>query len=522
MTTGSWDRGNGILPSETMVSIFWKRSWSGEDSTLKVDVPNTFGYGSKQVAVIKPPVSQIGKSNINVFQVVAEATALREELHLGDPHPRRIPRWFTGRRLDGSAIYVPKRATVNENSYSMNEMMRVDVPSFTKNFYQGPQPPGRFDEGYYSPGFGPAMVSYGATTWAATVLLDDNDQIKLVTRLREKMQGTDFNMSVALGEGSKALSMISVAATRVAGALFSLRRGRVKDAFEHLFRTPQSKSFDPTMLPGFVTVNASVNSTVRKALQVERDLFLKEKKSILDQLSKRDRKRALEHEWRLRRLAYLRSLDLSAYSPKQFSSWWLEAVYGWLPLVNDIQEGAEFLAHQLNVPFVQSYKASVRKEVNLTRITSGPGYGITHTSSGKSTRTHRRGLIARIAEKPSTPKLLGLTSLESVIWELMPWSFVADWIIPIGAWLEARGHAQGLTGTFITSDKQTGKAHAPTGNYFTLVGGVREPFYSNVVFSRVITYTLAVPMPTVKPLSSIPSWIRAANSVALLVTRFTK
>lgn len=520
MTTGSWDRGNGVLPSDTKVSIFWKRAWSGEDSILKIDVPNTFGYGSKQVAVIKPPVSQTGKSNINVFQVVAEAVKLREELHLGDPQPQRIPRGFTGRRLDGSAVLVPKRATFNENSYSMNEMMRVDVPCFTKNFYQGPQPPSRFDEGYYSPGYGPAMVSYGAIDWAAMVLLDSNDQIKLVTRLREKMQGTDFNMSVALGEGSKALSMISVAATRVSGALLSLKRGRVKDAFEHLFRTPQSKSFDPTTLPGFVTVNASVNSTVRKALRVERDLFLTEKKGILDQLSKRDRKRALEHEWRLRRLAYLQRLDLSAYTPKQFSSWWLEAVYGWLPLVNDMKEGAEFLAHQLNVPFAQSYRAAVRKELNLTRVTSGPGYGVTITSYGKSTRTHRRGLIARIAEKPSVPKLLGLTSLESVIWELVPWSFVVDWVIPIGDWLTARGHAQGLTGTFITSDKQTGIAYAPTGN-LTLIGGV-QPYYSNVIFSRVITFTLAVPMPTVKPLSSIPSWIRAANSVALLVTRLVK
>lgn len=108
--------------------------------------------------------------------------------------------------------------------------------------------------------------------------------------------------------------------------------------------------------------------------------------------------------------------------------------------------------------------------------------------------------------------------MESVAWELTPWSFVVDWFIPIGDWLTARGHAQGLKGTFITSDKKTGVANTPTGDFTLNQYTWISPCYRHIVFDRTISFVLGVPMPTLKPLAKAASWRHCANAVALLVS----
>ncbi len=131
---------------------------------------------------------------------------------------------------------------------------------------------------------------------------------------------------------------------------------------------------------------------------------------------------------------------------------------------------------------------------------------------------YRGQLIARLTEVDS-PKLNGLTDPSSVLWELTPWSFVIDWFIPIGNYLNARGLAQATTGTYVYSwtsyEKWSidGYVH-PTPNTKTTASPSIEYMYLQVW--RSISTSVTTPRPRMKPLGEVLSWKRAANAVALL------
>ncbi len=294
-------------------------------------------------------------------------------------------------------------------------------------------------------------------TWAAGNMLDANDQIKLVNKLTEKLKGSDFNMSVFLGEGHQTLKLLGDTAIRLAKAGYHAKKLDLLGAARALFE-----------------------GTTRKPLA--------------------------RHDWTKYRPG--------AGSAKNASSLWLELQYGWLPLLKDAEACAQSLAHALNFPMVQTYRVSVRRETDTVASTKPNGVTVVTTHKTKS---HRRSLIARISEKPTGWATLGLLDPELVAWELLPFSFVADWFIPIGSWMEARAWASRLTGTFITTDKRWALAGP------VLIDGSSrtESRYRNLLFDRTISTTLAVPMPQMKSLGKVASWQHCANAIALVTQVFS-
>jgi len=192
---------------------------------------------------------------------------------------------------------------------------------------------------------------------------------------------------------------------------------------------------------------------------------------------------------------------------------WLQLQYGWLPLLSDCHDGAQFLAHHLNWPLqfrvrVSRFRALVPKPSN---------YG---TSMFAESSIRRKTIIAYISEK-DVAKLSGLTDPLSIAWELVPYSFVVDWFIPIGNYLAARGLSSSLQGLFVTSDKK----YEEWQGIFTSASSPYPRSFRNgnsgigmkkISFTRSVSSSLSVPLPSVKPLGQVPSWIRAANSIALL------
>jgi hypothetical protein len=189
---------------------------------------------------------------------------------------------------------------------------------------------------------------------------------------------------------------------------------------------------------------------------------------------------------------------------------WLELQYGWLPLLKDIYGGAEFLAHHLNVPLQRRYRVS--RIVNGRAETAAP-------VNAKFKRAWCQDLvqiIAIVSEKDVT-QLAGLQDPASVAWELLPWSFVADWFIPIGSWLSSRGLAGALEGTFITTRTRKGYAADPVPTLHSYPYSFETPYeYREVTVSRRVTTELQVPLPSFRPLNKVLSWKRAANAVALI------
>lgn len=195
---------------------------------------------------------------------------------------------------------------------------------------------------------------------------------------------------------------------------------------------------------------------------------------------------------------------------------WLELQYGWLPLLSDMKSGAEQLAHLLHVPFVSRYRVSISRRQVAGKLDNGT-YGYANRWS-----TVRAQQIAYISEKESLPVLSGILDPELILWELTPFSFVADWALPIGDYLAARAFANRLTGTFVRTvhyHTYVGgwygvDPHLPT-RYMMWKGSSPDSRETHRMV-RSVSSTLSVPMPNVKSLERVASWRHCANALALL------
>jgi hypothetical protein len=115
---------------------------------------------------------------------------------------------------------------------------------------------------------------------------------------------------------------------------------------------------------------------------------------------------------------------------------WLELQYGWLPLMSDIHGAIKHLSKGDKRPLV-SVKSSVENEDVVSRDSSLIGYvGIRRKYIHKQvvkTYLHYGLASDPLAELSS----LGLINPVEIAWELLPYSFVVDWFLPIGPWISA-------------------------------------------------------------------------------------
>lgn len=129
-------------------------------------------------------------------------------------------------------------------------------------------------------------------------------------------------------------------------------------------------------------------------------------------------------------------------TPGRVHKTWLEYKYGWTPLLSDVKGAAEFFAQKHVGRPVQFTVISNRKhDASGTRRVTYTPYGGLPTS----TITHRFTLHNECKTKIwceitnsrlSELQQLGLTNPLLVAWELVPYSFVFDWFLQVGQWLE--------------------------------------------------------------------------------------
>lgn len=198
---------------------------------------------------------------------------------------------------------------------------------------------------------------------------------------------------------------------------------------------------------------------------------------------------------------------------KSTASNWLELQYGWLPLLKDVEGAAQFLAQHFEVPLEQRYQARSSKRPG-TITSSAP----TNSTLVKSEAWSRGQIVCYLKEK-DVVALSGLTDPLSVAWELVPYSFVLDWFLPIGNYLSARGLAQSLSGTFVTTRKNYTYSMGLRGTVNLSIRNASKIGRERLTISRTVSTALAIPQPCIKPLKEVDSWKRAANAVALLTMR---
>lgn len=154
-----------------------------------------------------------------------------------------------------------------------------------------------------------------------------------------------------------------------------------------------------------------------------------------------------------RRQARLRGSTHGRPDSGWISQNWLALQYGWKPLLNDINGALETLvdAEANRQPMrVEANQRVTRSDTKLTKPSS-----------------HYENLIERKVEYTvkyvlyfsvdgnflKSSSQLGLTNPALIAWELLPWSFVVDWFIPIGNYISSWDATLGVS--FVDGCKTT-------------------------------------------------------------------
>lgn len=128
--------------------------------------------------------------------------------------------------------------------------------------------------------------------------------------------------------------------------------------------------------------------------------------------------------------------------PKQY----LEVMYGVNPLLADIQGAGEALVESQQA-YGSEFQVRTRK---LRRGSIKYNYSVDFADSAFSTipyNADHRVQLRYILSCPILARLsqLGLVNPLEIIWERVPYSFVVDWLLPVGNWLSALSGDFGYT-----------------------------------------------------------------------------
>lgn len=200
----------------------------------------------------------------------------------------------------------------------------------------------------------------------------------------------------------------------------------------------------------------------------------------------------------------LSTLDLSGR--------WLEMQYAWLPMVSQSYEAAKAL-EAVTGPRVLRFRASVTKGASYN-ASGTPIY----TATAKLSYSIR--YQAELSEDISIQRSLGLVDPLQIAWEIVPYSFVVDWFIPVGTYLSVWQMIPNLKGRFIKTQRighkgpKTVKVVDFSGENWRYGAGTSQETIFRT--TRTVTSSLNVPKPTFNSPPKALSPRRLLNAVALI------
>jgi len=203
----------------------------------------------------------------------------------------------------------------------------------------------------------------------------------LTNKLMTKVRNKQVDLGVALGEYAETAAMIATIGAKIAKAISAARKGRFGDAMRALTGS-----------------------------------------------SRRD-------TWK--------------HVPLAAANTWLGVTYGLKPLLNDIYGAMELLEKRYTSPPVrQSVRASHQVNVSAEAdISLGDAPWIVHNTRGLIISGRVSGIIHYQVDNPVIRLLdqVGLLNPAAIAWELVPYSFVVDWFLPVGDFFNSVVPPQGVT-----------------------------------------------------------------------------
>jgi hypothetical protein len=167
------------------------------------------------------------------------------------------------------------------------------------------------------------------------------------------------------------------------------------------------------------TVSGTLHNLTNMAIDLSRGNFARAARRLGSRPPRKDR------------VEKLRTLDISGR--------FLEMRYAWEPTIKDTFETCKAFEEISNGPRTARTRAGKRK---LTTIMGSTNYcpGIPMVVEV------RRSYLFEQYEEMSFARQMGLANPLEIIWERIPWSFVIDWFIPIGTYLNLIGQVPFMKG----------------------------------------------------------------------------
>lgn len=213
-------------------------------------------------------------------------------------------------------------------------------------------------------------------------------------------------------------------------------------------------------------------------------------------------------------------------SPSNLSNHWLEYSYGWRPLVNDIYGAAEAIAKTYgNLPLITAVSAVGKFEGKKVDRFTGTGVGVNMRSECQSTSRY----VLHYTEDDTFSRVMSQTGISNPLllaWELVPYSFVVDWFIPLGTYLSNLNASNGLVfkqGTLTTKRKETNVSSIFADPFYSGPGhsaskGGLTRFYESKSRSVLSSF----PMSTIPSMSFDLSVPQVLSGLALLTQVFKR
>jgi hypothetical protein len=315
---------------------------------------------------------------------------------------------------------------------------------------------------------------------------------KVISKLIDSIGTAKADAGTTMAELGKTAQHVAHTAKRVAGFLLALKKGRLGDALQSIGVTYTVKDV------------RIYNRRWAKAVREDGSRKVRYDKLHLNR-------------------GQSRVTDLVADT-------WLEYSYGWKPLLNDTRNLAQATAQALidrgSVLRYQTAKSESRLGTRLTR--SPPGaYG---TFNAYSSIRVAIGVKFRIPSGSiSIVDSFGLSNPLTIAWEVVPFSFVVDWFLPVGNALQALSAFNGLefhsgwkTTLDVYSYSQTLvlSSPPPSGGNTSVRSGSGKSDYSQFTFTR--TKLTSFPSYGFPKWKDPRSFAHAASAIALLQSLFLR
>lgn len=208
----------------------------------------------------------------------------------------------------------------------------------------------------------------------------------------------------------------------------------------------------------------------------------------------------------------------SRLNKSDVSGRWLELQYGWLPALSDTYEAAKAFEALSKGP--RSSMITVASGRKALQKQTGPGsLGICEWYNVES---YSRRIQYQLYEEMAASRQLGLMNPLSVVWERIPYSFVVDWFIPIGTYLDNLNQIPKLRGRFLTTvkRKKTGSKVkvGSSSQWSSVVEKVNyvpvDDSWESVSMTRTLSSSLSPPLPQFRFVGSLKGK-RVWNAIAL-------